>query len=348
LLRAARHGKLKIMVPMVTGVAEVRLLRRLLADAAAELRGRKVPHREKVELGIMVETPAAALFIDQLSLEADFFSVGSNDLLQYFLAADRGNAGLKDLYDPLHPAFLRLLFQVAGQARKAGHRLGICGEMAGDPALLPLLLGLGFAGLSMSSGRIPEVKARLRQLRSEECRGLLQKAMQSHTSQDVRELLREFHDRPLDVEAIAPELVCLDSASRSPGEAIKELCDLMELAGRVRDSRDLEEAVWRREQTYATDLGFGFALPHGRDAAVKAGSVAFLRPRRPFKWLGKDSAPVRGVLLIAVPAAGGEEHLKLIARLSRNLMREDFREKLLAANDPEIVLTAVRGCLVPG
>lgn len=346
ILRAARHGSLKIMVPMVTGLEEVRLVRRLLAAAAAELRERKISHARSVEVGIMVETPAAALFLDRLAREADFFSIGSNDLLQYFLAADRGNARLADLYEPLHPAFLRLLFQVAGQARKAKRWLGLCGEMAGDAALLPLLLGLGLDELSMASGRIPGVKTRLRQLRSDDCRRLLQEAMCCASSSEVSEMLKDFNNRSLDVGAIAAELIRLDSTSRSADEAIRELCDLLELGGRVEDASALEEAVWKRELTYATDLGFGFAIPHGKAATVKTGSIAFLRPRRPFPWLGKSAPPVRGVLLIAVPAAAhGEEHLQLIARLSRRLMHEDFRAELLSARDTDTALAVLRQCL---
>ncbi|HUU06536.1 MAG TPA: phosphoenolpyruvate--protein phosphotransferase [Patescibacteria group bacterium] len=346
ILRAARHGNLKAMVPMVSAVEEVRLLRRLLAEAGAELRERKIPHAENIEVGIMVETPAAAFFLDRLSPEATFFSIGSNDLLQYFMAVDRGNAKLKDLFDPLHPAFLRLLFQVAAEAKKAGRWLGLCGEMAGDPAFLPLLLGLGLDELSMASGQIPKVKARLRQLKSDECRQLLQRAMQCSSPGEVHEMLRDFNDQPVEAEVVAPELIRLDSTSRNAGEAIKELCDLMELGGRVHDSKALEEAVWRREQQFATDLGFGFALPHGKATTVKSCTIAFLRPRRPIRWSGKNSAPVRAVLLIAIPAAAkGQEHLKLIARLSRRLMHEDFREELLSLRDTDGVLAALRQCL---
>jgi phosphoenolpyruvate-protein phosphotransferase len=346
ILRAARHGSLKVMVPMVTGPEEVRLVRRLLAAAAAELRERKIPHAAAIEVGTMVETPAAALSLASLSRESDFFSVGSNDLLQYFLAADRGNAKLEDLYDPLHPAFLRLLFQVAGQARKTKRWLGMCGEMAGNPDFLPLLVGLGFDELSLAAGLIPQVKTRLRQLRNDDCRGLLQKAMCCASSREVSEMLRDFNNRSLDAGAIVKELIRLDSTSRTADEAIKELCDLLELGGRLEDASALEEAVWKREQVYATDLGFGFAIPHGKSPQVRATSVAFLRPRRPFHWLGKSATPIRGVLLIAVPtAAKGEEHLKLIARLSRLLMHEIFRAELLAALDTDIALAILQQCL---
>jgi fructose-specific PTS system IIA-like component len=348
LLRAACSGNLKIMVPMVTGVEEIRLVRRLLAAAAAELRERKVPHREKVELGIMVETPAAALFIDRLGLEADFFSIGSNDLLQYVLAADRGNARLKGLYDPLHPAFLRLLRQAATQARRCRRRLGLCGEMAGRIELLPLLVGIGFNEVSMAPGRIPAAKERLAELESGECRALLRRVLAAADATTAAGLLGEFNARGEAGEAISAELVRLDSPCRTPGEAIKELCCLLELSGRVGNSAALEDAVWKREEAYATDLGFGFSLPHGKAAAVKSASIAFLRSRKPFHW-SPAGTPVQAVLLIAVPEkAQGEEHLRLIARLSRRLMHEEFRAALLAARDAAAVLRALQQCLGGG
>jgi len=336
------------MVPMVTQAEEVRLVRRLLAEAAAELRARKVPHADSVELGVMVETPAAALSIDLLRDEADFFSVGSNDLLQYTMAADRGNSRLAGLHDPLHPAFLRLLQQAAAQARKAGRWLGLCGEMAGKSELLPLLVGIGFNEVSMAPGRIPAAKERLAELESGECRALLRRVLAAADATTAAGLLGEFNARGEAGEAISAELVRLDSPCRTPGEAIKELCCLLELSGRVGNSAALEDAVWKREEAYATDLGFGFSLPHGKAAAVKSASIAFLRSRKPFHW-SPAGTPVQAVLLIAVPEkAQGEEHLRLIARLSRRLMHEDFRNELLTARNGASVLAALRSCLEAG
>jgi phosphoenolpyruvate-protein phosphotransferase len=346
ILRADRFGALKIMVPMVSGLEEVRLVRRLLAEAAAELDARRIPHRKDIELGVMIETPAAALFIDRLAREADFFSIGSNDLLQYFLAADRGNAGVADIYDPRHPAFLRLLAQAAAQARAAKRWLGLCGEMAGDPDLVPLLVGLGLDELSLAANRIPALKARLRQLDAGACRELLRQALLCAGSAEVGDLLLGFNGRGPAVAVTAADLISLDADIRTPSEAVKELCDRLELAGRVTNGGALEEAVWKREQAYPTDLGLGFAIPHGKSPCVRTASVAFLRPRRPIAWRGEDAPPVRAVLLIAVPAAGREqEHLKLIARLSRQLMHEDFRSELLSAADPETVLKVLLRCL---
>jgi len=353
ILRAARFGRLKVMVPMVTGLEEVVLVRRLLSAAASELRSRRVAHKEKIELGVMVETPAAALSLDLLAREADFFSVGSNDLLQYFLAADRGNARLGALYDPLHPAFLRLLVQTAALARKARRWLGICGEMAGNPELLPLLVGIGFDELSMASGLIPAVKEGIGKLDSGECRALLRRALRCAGARDVARLLQEFHARSGGVGAAAavidPDLVRLDSASRTSGEAIKELSDLLEISGRVTSASALEEAVWKREETYATDLGFGFALPHAKAAAVRSSSIAFLRPAHAIRWTMEARSRVRGVLMIAIPERlKGEEHLRLIARLSRRLMHEDFRAALLGAASRDRVTKLIADCLREG
>jgi fructose-specific PTS system IIA-like component len=297
----------------------------------------------------MVETPAAALALDRLAGEADFFSIGSNDLLQYFLAADRGNAGVADIYDPRHPAFLRLLAQAAEQARAAKRWLGLCGEIAGDPEFLPLLVGLGLDEISLAAHRIPALKARLRQLDAGACRELLRQALLCDGSAEVGDLLASFHARGPAAAVTAAELVSLDADCRTPSEAVKELCDRLELSGRVADGGALETAVWLREQAYPTDLGLGFAIPHGKSPQVRSASVAFLRPRRPIAWRGKGSAPVSAVLLIAVPAAGQEqEHLKLIARLSRQLMHEDFRGELLSAADAETVLGVLRRCLQEG
>jgi phosphoenolpyruvate-protein phosphotransferase len=346
ILRAAAHGPLKIMVPMVSTGAEISLVRSLLAEAAAELRARQTPYAPGLEIGIMVETPAAALSLESLAREADFFSVGSNDLLQYFLAVDRNHPKLEGLYDPLHPAFLRLLEGLAARARSAKRWLGICGEMAGNPDFLPLLVGAGFDELSMASQRIPAVKERLGELDGSECRSLLRRAGRCPDAGEVRRLLAEFNGRGNTSAIISAGCISLDSPGRTIGEAIKELCGLLELYGRVSDASALEEAVWKREATFATDLGFGFALPHGKSSAVRASAIAFLRPRRPIKWGSNKELPVRAVLLIAIPENGrGQEHLRLIARLSRQLMHEDFRGELLAAVDKETVLKVLRRCL---
>jgi len=163
LLRAAAEADVRILLPLVTSVAEVRKVRDLLRREAAALSAAKIPCRPDVPLGVMIETPAAAMTADVLAREADFLSVGTNDLAQYALAVDRGNPSVASLYDPFHPAVLRMLRFVirAGRARRVP--VSLCGEIAGSPELVPALVGLGFRELSCPPRAIPRVRAAIRE-----------------------------------------------------------------------------------------------------------------------------------------------------------------------------------------
>ena len=158
-LRAADHGQVKILVPMVGCVEEVRLVKRLLAEAQDELAAAGHPRGRTPPLGVMLEVPSAAFAIPDLCAEVDFFSVGSNDLTQYFLAADRANRKIARLYSWAHPAFLRLMKKIVDDVHAQGKWVGLCGEMGDSGAALPLLVGLGLDEISLSSPRIPAVKA---------------------------------------------------------------------------------------------------------------------------------------------------------------------------------------------
>jgi phosphotransferase system enzyme I (PtsI) len=162
ILRTSAHGTVRIMFPMISGLEELRRARALLDDAKAELAAAGVPFDKEIKVGIMIEVPAAVTIADLLAQEVDFFSVGTNDLIQYSLAIDRSNEHLAAMYQPLHPAVLRALRRVVESARDAGITACICGEMAGAPLYLPVLLGLGFDELSMSASSIPHVKKMLR------------------------------------------------------------------------------------------------------------------------------------------------------------------------------------------
>jgi fructose-specific PTS system IIA-like component len=170
-LRASCEGPVRLMVPMVCCLEELRYVKALATEAAAELKLDPVP------VGMMLEVPSAALILDQLCREADFFSLGTNDLAQYFLAVDRGNPKVANLYSPLHPAFLRFLDRIVSEIHAQGRWVGLCGEMGGQLRLLPLLLGLGLDELSVSAPAIPALKRRLAQLDGPRCRALLETAM---------------------------------------------------------------------------------------------------------------------------------------------------------------------------
>jgi multiphosphoryl transfer protein len=342
ILRASVHGPLKIMVPMVGALDEIVRFKAVVREAAARLAADSIPHRADVEVGMMVEVPAAAFLIDRFAEEVDFFSVGSNDLLQYAFAADRGNPEVRSLHRPLDPAFLRLLDLIVRSARARGKWVGLCGEMAGSLRCLPLLIGLGFDELSMSAPRIPGVKAGLVRLRAEECRALLSSALAAARPEDVEAALDAFgHAAP--VELTEPRLVRIDDDSRSKDEALQTLGAMMESAGRVERRADLEEALRRREETFSTSIGFGVAIPHGQTQAVGSPSLAVLRFREPFLWNAGDEEAVDLAVMLAIPAErAAQEHLKLLARLSRRLVHEEFREALRSAAGAEAVVQLIR------
>jgi phosphocarrier protein FPr/phosphocarrier protein len=176
----------RIMLPMITELDELREVRRMLDELS-----RRAGQSGKVPLGVMVETPAAAVLADSIAAEADFLSVGTNDLTQYVLAADRGNAAVSARADALHPAVLRLIHQAASGARKHGRWIGVCGASASDPIAAPILIGLGVTELSVAPALVPAVKAKVRQLRAEDCRKLAERACAAESPQEVRTISAE-------------------------------------------------------------------------------------------------------------------------------------------------------------
>ena len=190
LLRAARHGPLRVMFPFVTGVEELRAARTAVAHAAIALRDRGIDVTH-VPIGIMIEVPSAALTIDLLAAEADFVSIGTNDLIQYTLAVDRTDDRVSRMYEPLHPAILRVLRQVAKGAGRRGVPVSVCGEMAADPALLPLLTGLGVREFSMTPASINVAKQVVRGLRISDTVRLASRALKAATASDVEKVLAD-------------------------------------------------------------------------------------------------------------------------------------------------------------
>ena len=183
ILGAARDGRVAVMFPMIATLDEWRTARAILEEERQRL------DAPRIEAGIMVEVPSAALLAEQFAREVDFFSIGTNDLTQYTLAMDRGHPRLAPQVDGLSPAVLRLIEQTVGAARKHGRWIGVCGGIAGDPQAVPLLVGLGVGELSVSVPAIPALKAQIRRLRLGECRALAQAALECATAADVRALV---------------------------------------------------------------------------------------------------------------------------------------------------------------
>jgi phosphoenolpyruvate-protein phosphotransferase (PTS system enzyme I) len=190
LLRAALHGDVRIMLPLVVTVDEVRAARALLEESANELEQAAVPHRSDVPLGVMIETPAAAVACATFVRDADFFSIGTNDLVQYTLAVDRGNANLADRFTALHPAVLRLIQQTVDCGRTHALEVCVCGEMASQPLMVFALLGLGVRQFSVAPRAVSAVKQLVRAVRASTASDTLREALQMATARETEQLLR--------------------------------------------------------------------------------------------------------------------------------------------------------------
>jgi phosphotransferase system enzyme I (PtsI) len=193
ILRAAVAGPARVMLPMVTTVAEVRTAREIYDRVARRLRrrGERIPEKLPM-LGIMIETPGAALSADALALEADFFAIGTNDLTAYTLAVDRGESEVAELYDPLHPAVLRLVQFSTEAALRMRKPVSVCGEMAADPRLTPLLLGLGLRSFSTNAAAVPQVKQAVRSVRIDDCARFARRVMEQSDPRGIEELMAGF------------------------------------------------------------------------------------------------------------------------------------------------------------
>jgi phosphotransferase system enzyme I (PtsI) len=185
ILRASAEGNVKLMYPMISGLDELNQANALVEKCKAELRAEKIPFDEKLEIGVMVEIPSAALIADTLAKRVKFFSIGSNDLIQYTLAADRTNEKVSHLYEPTHPAILRLIKMTVDAAHQHGVWVGVCGEIAGDPALAPLLIGLGVDELSAAPPVVPQVKYIVRRLKLSEAQELAAFALQCESPSEI-------------------------------------------------------------------------------------------------------------------------------------------------------------------
>lgn len=192
LIRASAYGPLSIMFPMIATIAELRAAKQIFNDCRAELQRDRPGLGKNIKLGMMIEVPLAAINADQFAKEVDFFSIGTNDLIQYNFAADRGNDEVSYLYQPLNPAFLGLLRHVVAAGHRHHTNVAMCGEMAGDRLSLPLLMGMGLDGFSMSASAIPRTRSQMRKLDTRACRQLLDEAISSCvTSSEVQTLVKK-------------------------------------------------------------------------------------------------------------------------------------------------------------
>lgn len=189
ILRASVHGNIRMMYPMIAGLGELRRANEILNEVKMGLRDDKIPFNEQMPLGIMVEVPAAVMIADVLAKESDFFSIGTNDLIQYTLAVDRVNEKTAHLYQPFHPAILRMIKRVIDAGHNEGKQVSLCGEMSGEPSQAILLAGLGIDALSMSSASILPIKKLIRSVRFSDIQHLSQQALELSTATEVEEFV---------------------------------------------------------------------------------------------------------------------------------------------------------------
>jgi phosphotransferase system enzyme I (PtsI) len=204
ILRAAVYGNVHIMFPMISTFEEVRDAKRMLDEAAASLSREGIPHNRDLKVGIMVEVPSAVIMADVLADEVDFFSIGTNDLIQYSLAIDRGNKDVAHLYHPLNPAVLRMVKRVVDVGREKGVRVFMCGEMAGDPFNLPILIGMGLDAISMTPQSIPAAKSMIKRLRVDDATSFVTEVLKKSRMDDIVNMTREAYGSVIPEGAFVP------------------------------------------------------------------------------------------------------------------------------------------------
>jgi fructose-specific PTS system IIA-like component len=346
ILRASGFGNVQIMVPMISSLDEVRRFKEEIWEAKQELARAGIAFQQDIKIGVMIEVPSSGFILDQLCAEIDFFSIGTNDLNQYFLAVDRDNAKIAKLSNVLHPGFLRFLKKIIQDIHEAGKWVGMCGEMAAEIRHLPLLVGLKLDEISLPAAGIPHFKRAISQLSSSDCERTLDEVLLCREKSELEALLERAQPSGSTQPLLSKELVLLGSESNNKEEAIQEIVDAFYITGRTSDRQRLEEALWSREAVYPTGLGYGFAAPHCKTEAVTADSIGVLKLKRAIDWGSVDREPVNMIILIAMREPQlANRHMQVFSKLARKLMSEEFRGHLLAVENAHDMATYLAGQL---
>ncbi|WP_026958737.1 phosphoenolpyruvate--protein phosphotransferase [Aliagarivorans taiwanensis] len=337
LLRAALHGNARIMIPMVNSLEELRWVKQLRCQVEQELLDEQIEFAHDVPLGIMLEVPSCAFILDALCAEADFFSIGSNDMTQYLLAVDRDNPHVAGLYQTMVPAFINLLQTLSSTCQRHQRWLGLCGEIAANPRYLPLFVGAGLTELSMSAGAIMPIKATLASLDVSDCQMLFTQACQCATQAELEALLSEWHNTQAQRGLMDEGCVFDDADFTSKEDAIHALVGNLVVEQRCEQAVALEQDVWAREMVFSTGLGNGFAIPHTKSEHIASSTISIAKLAKPIDW--QDDGPaIEMIILLTLNKQDSDRHMQIFSKLARKLVHEEFRQQLLAAPSASEIL----------
>lgn len=327
-----KNNNIKIMVPMVSCLEEVIWFKENVDKIKNELNIDK-----KIELGIMIEVPSITYNIDACCNYVDFFSIGSNDLMQYFMAADRENKKVRHLYNKFNPSFIKLLNDIVTTVKKNNKWIGVCGELASDVDFLKLLIGMGVDELSMGCSVIPNVRRTIAHISEEKCSNLLADVLNMELSDDISSLVKSNSCEYASHNILSEYNIFTDMSFIDKDDAIKFLVDNLQIQGVTRSKYQLENDIWNREMTYSTDIGFGFAIPHAKSKNVDKTAISICKLASPVKW-GEQDVNIIIMLTIKDDNSDDNQHMRIFSLLARKIMNSEFRNNLLSCRTSKDIL----------
>lgn len=336
ILSASSTGDAKVMIPMIASVEEIIWCRNVLESVKQAMRMEGLPFNDSISLGVMLEVPSVIFAIPEMAEYVDFFSVGSNDLTQYFFAADRGNSRVANVYDNYASPFLRALQFAIDEVHRAGKWIGLCGELGASKDFLPLLTGMGFDELSMSGTAIPGVKHALRELNFTQCQQLAREALALTRSAAVKAALQAPSVKAESQKPIlSPEFIIFNLDARDKNEAIKKMTDNLWLHHRTDSRERLCDDIWTREDSFSTAVGYGFAIPHTKSDHITDSTISMATLETPITW-GDQQVETVFMLTVSKSADPGA-HMKYFSTLARKLMKEEFRNEIKKADSVDVL-----------
>ncbi len=344
ILRASAFGPIQIVIPMVTSYDEVLYVCTILNKVKQELDSNSINYDKDIKLGIMAEVPSVLFIIDQLADLIDFINIGTNDLKQYYFAADRENQQVYSKYPDHHPAFLNLVSRIISEAHNKNLYVCVCGEMANSDQYLPLLIGAGIDSLSVSIPFISRIKAATSLHNSHICYDMLKNIIKCSSIDQVSEILAGYSLYNTEKSIIETELIDLDVDCNNKEEVIKHIVDTLFLDQRTNNYIKLEEDFWKREEIYSTGLGHGFAIPHCKTSHISKNSICVFRLKKPIEWQSIDSEPVNIVIAMTIREnqGAGNAHMNIFSRLARNIVHKSFRNQLKSIEDKTTIVKYLR------